>query len=131
MTLIVCLDDNNGMMFNKRRQSRDAAVIKDMVQYVAPCTISVESYSAELFADYSVLVEQSLTDKNGIRFIERDIINQCDFNIEKLIVYRWNRRYPSDIKFPIEEITNNMRLCETLDFAGSSHDRITREVYVL
>lgn len=29
MTVIVCLDNANGMMFNHRRQSRDANVVKD------------------------------------------------------------------------------------------------------
>ena len=30
MTLYFCLDDHNGMLFNHRRQSRDAAVLEDM-----------------------------------------------------------------------------------------------------
>ena len=30
MKLIVCLDDNNGMMFNKRRQSRDRVLIENV-----------------------------------------------------------------------------------------------------
>ena len=131
MVLIVCLDDNNGMAFNNRRQSRDAAIINDMVQYVAPNAISVEPYSAELFSNYPVVVEDMLTDKNGVRFVERDMISECDFVIDKLIVYRWNRRYPSDLLFPFEKTVTNMILQERMDFAGSSHDRITREVYVL
>ena len=28
MIAIVCVDDNRGMMFNNRRQSKDAALIK-------------------------------------------------------------------------------------------------------
>ena len=30
MTLYFCLDDRNGMLFNHRRQSRDAAVLEDI-----------------------------------------------------------------------------------------------------
>ena len=31
MTIFVCIDDKNGMLFNHRRQSRDEAVLKDML----------------------------------------------------------------------------------------------------
>lgn len=31
MNVIVCVDDNNGMLFNKRRQSRDKAVIDKII----------------------------------------------------------------------------------------------------
>ena len=31
MKIIVCLDDNSGMMFNRRRQSRDRVVIDDII----------------------------------------------------------------------------------------------------
>ena len=37
MNIIVCLDDKNGMMFNKRRQSQDKLLrsdIKELVKYV-------------------------------------------------------------------------------------------------
>ena len=30
MTLYVCLDDKNGMLFNNRRQSRDRVVLEDI-----------------------------------------------------------------------------------------------------
>ena len=30
MNIFVCIDDNQGMMFNKRRQSRDAKVMEDV-----------------------------------------------------------------------------------------------------
>ena len=34
MTLIVCLDDNLGMMFNRRRQSRDRVLIAELMAHV-------------------------------------------------------------------------------------------------
>lgn len=34
MTVIVCLDNANGMMFNHRRQSRDANVVKDILKTI-------------------------------------------------------------------------------------------------
>lgn len=34
MTVIVCLDNANGMMFNHRRQSRDANVVNDILKTI-------------------------------------------------------------------------------------------------
>lgn len=34
MTVIVCLDNANGMLFNHRRQSRDANVVKDILKTI-------------------------------------------------------------------------------------------------
>lgn len=34
MTLILCLDDENGMMFNHRRQSRDRVLISEMLSHI-------------------------------------------------------------------------------------------------
>ena len=44
------------------------------------------------------------------------------------MLYRWNRRYPSDLKFdlPLEGFTLRQRQ----EFAGYSHPKITEEVYL-
>ena len=50
MKVIVCIDDNGGMLFNKRRQSRDRKVLEDIslmtdkiwmvsVKYTAVCVV--------------------------------------------------------------------------------------------
>ena len=36
MKLIICVDDNNGMMFNRRRQSKDREVRHDILAYTMP-----------------------------------------------------------------------------------------------
>ncbi len=33
MIIAVCTDDNNGMLFNNRRQSRDMLLIEDLIKY--------------------------------------------------------------------------------------------------
>ena len=48
MTIFVCVDDNNGMLFNRRRQSRDEAVLEDMVR-TAGQKIWMNEYSSKLF----------------------------------------------------------------------------------
>ena len=56
MTVIVSLDNANGMMFNHRRQSRDANVVKDILKTINGASLLIAPYSEPLFsqAEYSV-----------------------------------------------------------------------------
>ena len=49
MILIVCLDLNNGMYFNNRRQSRDREVIKDIAFITKNNNLIMTEYSHKLF----------------------------------------------------------------------------------
>ena len=60
---------------------------------------------------------------SDIYFIEKNILLLS--SAEKLIVYRWNRIYPSDVK---AELSGWQKVSED-DFIGSSHDKITEEIY--
>ena len=48
---------------------------------------------------------------------------------KKIVIYRWNRHYPSDIRWEPDLIAMGFVLKETAEFPGTSHDKITREVY--
>ncbi len=61
-------------------------------------------------------------------------VEDCDVTpylrwVEKLILYRWNRRYPSDQTFSIDLSAGVWKLVHSEDFTGSSHERITQEIY--
>ena len=43
MTVIVCLDNANGMMFNHRRQSRDANVVKDILKTINGASVGLSN----------------------------------------------------------------------------------------
>jgi hypothetical protein len=130
MKLIICLDDKNGISFADRRQSRDRAQIEKMLQTVGEEKLYVSDYSASLFGEIpeNVIVCASPVDeaKDGYCFIERDDVSFCDF--EEIIIYRWNRVYPSDEKFDVS-LLDGKNLVSTTDFKGNSHERITEEVY--
>ena len=49
MILIICIDDNGGMMFNKRRQSQDKILIKKITELALGKKIRINSYSKSLF----------------------------------------------------------------------------------
>lgn len=124
MKLIVCLDDNNGMMFNNRRQSRDKILIENVLEFCKGEKLYTNEYSARLFPENAVEICEN--PKSGYCFAENFTVNEND--IEEIIVYKWNRVYPADVQFNID--LKKWNLAETVDFAGSSHEKITRERYV-
>lgn len=131
MKIIVCLDKSSGMLFNNRRQSRDAILIDDVINYCGENKIMCNRYSAELFnGKTSVCVSETfLTDAgdNDFCFIE-NVIPETS-TITELVIYWWNRAYPSDLKFNIEPKQNGFKKKSKIDFKGSSHEKITREVW--
>lgn len=133
MTVFVCVDDQNGMMFNHRRQSRDRAVLERMLAQVGHGRLWLSPYSAKLFdddprvrADDQFLLRAAEGDHC---FIEDGSLLCVESKIERLIIYRWNRRYPADVYFDIPLAEHGWRLVESHDFAGTSHERVTEEVY--
>lgn len=133
MVLIVCVDDHNGLSFNNRRISSDTAVVQDIIKVADSKIITISAYSAFLFHDFrdSIEVREDVFGSaSAVCFAEAgDFLSIID-NVHKLIVYKWNRCYPSDRKFPLDAYKSRMRLESTEDITGSSHPCITREVYI-
>lgn len=126
MNLIVCIANNNGIMFNKRRVSKDALLIERLKGITKENKIYVSEYSKPLFDGFDnlVLSIENLTN-NDFYFLENEDYNG---NIDKIIIYKWNRDYPADKYFDID--LSSYELISTQDFQGSSHDLITEEIYI-
>ena len=131
MTLIVCLDDKNGMMFGSRRQSRDSALIQRILELARGKNLVLSPYSAPLFSEKEELTvaddPASLCQKEDFLFVENTPLPQS--GIDTLLLYRWNRRYPATRFFDLS--TDGFLLRESTDFVGSSHDTITEERWEL
>ena len=127
MILIVCLDDNNGMMFNHRRQSRDRVLVERIRKQTSDGVLWMNEYSARLFGE-GVLVDADFLDKaaDGEYCFVENVEPKTD-NMEKLIIYRWNREYPADMYFTAD--MSGMELESVYEFEGSSHECITEEIY--
>ena len=50
MQMILCLDDNNGMSFGGKRQSRDRVVVEKILELTAGGKIWMNGYSAGIFS---------------------------------------------------------------------------------
>lgn len=62
--------------------------------------------------------------ENDFCFVENEDV-QLE-NVKKIIVYRWDKVYPSDYCLNLE----GYHLTSTLEFKGYSHEKIVKEVYL-
>lgn len=130
MKVIVCLDDNKGMLFNNRRQSKDKMVLEDVVRNAKK--VWLHSFSEKLFMDYSdkIIVDDDFlkdAESEAICFVENQKLQSFTDKIEQIIIYKWNRKYPAD--FYLDLNLSEWKLTEQMEFTGKSHDKITREIY--
>ena len=62
-------------------------------------------------------------------FVENLEIENFRDKIEKIILCKWNRKYPGDFFFTIDVNDGNWKLIDVEEFSGSSHEKITLEGY--
>ena len=132
MKIIVCLDKSKGMMFNGRRQSQDSVLRSKIMEYKGDAVLRMNEYSSRQFTEYpDVAVSESfLTEalEGEFCFIENSDIPNVS-NIEEIYIFQWNRDYPADKYFELDPVTNGFKRVKKEDFAGSSHKKITLEIY--
>ena len=132
MIVAVCIEDRGGMLFNHRRVSRDKAQQEDLLALCGQRTLRIAPSSEALFREQAerVTVDEAFLENAGegeVCFVEDRPLLPVQERLEKLVVYRWNRSYPSDFRLDLrlEEWT----LTEQREFPGNSHENITREIY--
>ncbi len=131
MNIIVCLDDKNGMMFNKRRQSQDKILRNNIKELVKTNNLFMNEYSYKLYKDIdsgNIKVCENFLDECSIGdfcLIENKEVKNYLNNINEIVVYKWNKLYPSDFYFDINLNTSSWELINTEEFEGSSHEKIT------
>ena len=132
ITVAVTVDERMGIAFNKRRQSRDRILINDLADTIVG-KIYVSEYSLPLFEEYKdriVVADDPLREcpDGGCCFVEMTELTPYIDDISTLIVYNWNRHYPSDIKLDVD--FSGYKLVDYREFIGSSHEKITKEIYI-
>ena len=132
MILITCVDNNMGMLFNHRRQSQDRVLKERILKSASGKIIWMNHYSENQFKDFENYINNSQNYNidehflskaacNDICFVEDCSVAPFEQKIEKIILYKWNRDYPAE---------HGWKLISSEDFVGSSHDKITEEIYV-
>lgn len=135
MIVIACIDNDNGMMFNNRRQSQDRILREHILKLTKDSNLYMNSYSYDQFSNddniQNIIVDEDFlrkASKEDYCFVENLSLSNYLNDIDKIILYKWNRDYPSDFKLDIT-MDETWKLIHTEEFKGSSHDKITEETY--
>lgn len=135
MIPIVCVDDRGGTMFNGRRQSQDRLLREHLLEALDDRQLWMNAYSGRQFqaqGDSRMIVDEDFLDKappGACCFVEGLPLEPWLERIEGLILFRWNRVYPADTYLDLSLTDGHWHLVAREEFPGSSHEKITKEVY--
>lgn len=131
MKLIVCVDSDNGMLFNNRRQSKDKILIEYIYKLIDDKKLWINIFSEDLFekGKYNLFELKDIESiENGeFIFIENISPKILEDRINEIIIFNWNRKYPADLYFDIS--LDNWNLESEEKIKGSSHDEIEIKIY--
>ncbi len=116
------------MLFNHRRVSRDRAVTDKVREMTEGKRLWIRKISEKLF-ESNVIIDEDMLHKAGTDdycFVEDVSVSELLDKIDALYVFKWNRKYPSDLSFDKENFAT-FHLEATEEFAGRSHEKITLE----
>ena len=131
MTAIVCIDTGRGMTFFGKRQSSDSVLCERILSLSRGKKLVMDQYSSSRFADADVAVSDGAPEEDGaVWFTETVDPAPWADRIDTFVIYRWNRAYPREMKLTLDPYDEGMRLSSITDFEGSSHTRITEEIWV-
>lgn len=98
MNIIVCIDDNGGMLFNQRRQSRDKVLLEDMMNMVSGMgkKLWIAPFSEKMLQPYKencpfITVDEAFLEKADAPdycFVENNALQQWKEKIDTVILYR-------------------------------------------
>ena len=137
MRIIAVIDDGGGLMFNRRRQSQDRILRERILRLSDGARLWMNAYTRKQFDDAEA-AERIQVDEDFLQkaadgdycFVENAPVLPALDRVESVILFRWNRAYPSDMKFDVDLSAPPWTLAETDEFPGSSHEKITEEVYI-
>ncbi|MFV0529789.1 MAG: ribonuclease Z [Lachnospiraceae bacterium] len=134
MILILCIEENGGILFHDRRLSQDRKVRENILQDIKSAVLWMNAYSSRQFdvADARIRIAEDFMEQAGAHeycFWEGGNVGQYEHLLSRIVLYKWNRRYPSDTTFDIPLKAHGWQLVEIEEFAGYSHEKITKEVY--
>ena len=132
MYVIVPVDNRMGLGFNGRRQSRDSVLNAYLLKLSQGKTLWMAPGSASLFPDASgVRIAEDFLSQAGpedLCFVENQSLLPHVERIRGIVLCKWNRDYPADRFLDLE--LSGWQLRYTAEFPGSSHEKLTIEVYV-
>lgn len=131
MKIAICVDKSGGVLFSGRRLSQDSVLRDKLLEMVTDGYLRMNEYSAKQFEENKKIIisEDFLlsANENDICFIEN--VNVPIDEVTEIYLFNWNRDYPADTYFEFNLKELNFKRIRKEDFVGSSHKKITLEVY--
>lgn len=133
MIVCVAVDDRMGMMFYNRRLSQDRQLRTKLLQLAGEQRLWMNRYSAKQFGSplaANIAVDEDFLNRAGADdycFVENLSLKEYTEKMTKLVLFRWNRAYPSDIYLDISLTGPDWKLTGSDEFTGYSHEKITVE----
>lgn len=131
MKVIICIEKSGGMLFCGRRHSKDSILQQKIFEIVGQRPLLVSQYTAGQFetTDGLKICPDFLEEakEEDYCFVEKETIPMD--KVSELFIFRWNRAYPSDVYFSYDLGDLGFKRTKKQDFAGSSHKKITLEIY--
>ena len=127
MTYAIAIDDLGGMTFMGKRLSRDRIMLARLADLDGE--LLVLPYSMPLFAEGTVtqVSDPTVRREGAVLFLET--VDPAPYlrSGDRLVVYRFGRRYPSTLacSVPFDRLT----VLRETPFVGSSHPEMTETVY--
>ena len=130
MNIVACIDDNKGQLFNGRRQSKDIQVINKILKIAEGKNLLINSFSEKLFEEKAIVKADFLecATEEEFCFVENVSVSEYIHKINKVYLFKWNRKYPSNFAFDLD-LENNFHLGSVEEFQGNSHELINLEVW--
>lgn len=131
MIVILCLDNNNGMMFNDRRQSQDRGLREYIAEMTKGDKVYMNAYTEKLYEEIEhPMVSEDFLQKAGKGepcIVENRPLKPEEDQIEEIVIFRWNKVYPSDQVLDVD--LEEWKLVEEEQIEGSTHE-ITKQIYL-
>lgn len=137
MVMITCVEDRDGTMFNNRRLSMDSVVYRKILELASGKNLWTDAGAGRLFretgmaAAAGVLEDADFLNKaedGDFCFVEGQDMADVRDRLEGIVLFYWNRKYPADRYFD-RSLLEGFRLKRREEFPGSSHEKLTMEVY--
>jgi len=134
MKLILCVDDEMGIAFANKRQSKDKYLCENIAALSKDASLLMNTYSGKMFLEYGlddmIIADDFLkyAKNDDFCFAENNDFTEYLTKIDEIVLYRWNRHYGAD-EFFDPNILQDFRMYAKRDFVGFSHDTITEERY--
>jgi len=131
LKIAICIEKSGGILFGGKRLSQDSILRNKLKELAGDGKLLMNEYSAKQFESNEKLkvCEDFILSagQNDICFVENVEIPMD--KVSEVYLFNWNRDYPADTYFEFEPKESNFKRIKKEDFVGSSHKKITLEVY--